>query len=117
MTGPPTSGRLGDVMSALRRALAMLGCALVLSAAAAPLPAVASSHSRHAHKQVARAAVARPLAGQSYAGISPGRAHIVTATVRFPRACAPPRRRPGPPRGPPPAGWFGPPPRAGAPEQ
>jgi hypothetical protein len=80
-------------MSALRRALAMLSCALLLSAAAAPLPAAASSHSRHAHKQVARAAVLRLLAGHFYDGIHLDVSHVVTATVCFHGACATRRLR------------------------
>jgi hypothetical protein len=93
MTEPPTSGQPGDAMSVLRRALALLGCALALSAAAAPPPAIASSHSHHAHKQVARAALARLLAGHSYDGIRFDVTHVVTATVCFHGACSTERLR------------------------
>src|SRR3954454_1158921 len=75
-------------MSALRRTLALLGCALALSAAAAPLPAIASSHSHQAHQQVARAALGRLLAGGSYHGGRFDVSHVVTATVCFHGACA-----------------------------
>src|SRR3954467_1882034 len=88
MTEPPTPGRPGDVMSALRRALALVGCALALSAAAAPVPAIASSHSHNAHKQVARAALTRLLAGHTYDGIRFDVSSVVTATVCFHGACA-----------------------------
>jgi hypothetical protein len=80
-------------MSALRRALALLACAVALSAAAAPLPAAASSHSHAAHKHVARAALARLLAGHSYEGIHFNVSHVVTATVCFHGACATHRLR------------------------
>ena len=80
-------------MPALRRALALVGCALVLTAAAAPLPAVASSHSHSAHRQVARAALARLLAGHTYDGIRLDTRHLVTATVCFHGACATRRLR------------------------
>src|SRR3954468_17828374 len=95
MTGPPTSVEPGDAMSALRRAFALLGCALVLTAAAAPLPAVASahSHSQQAHKQVARAGLTRLLAGHTYDGIRLDVAHVVTATLCFHGACATRRLR------------------------
>jgi hypothetical protein len=83
-------------MSVLRRAIALLGCALALSAAAAPLPAVASPHSHHAHKQVARAALARLLAGKPYDGVRLDLSHVVTATLCFHGACATRRLRPEP---------------------
>src|SRR3954468_17370523 len=83
-------------MSALRRALALLGCALALSAATAPLPAIASSHSHQSHKQVARAALVRLLAGHSYDGVRLDVSHVVTATLCFHGACATRRLRPEP---------------------
>ena len=76
-------------MSALRRALALVACAVAMSSAAGP--AVAASHGNHArlsHAQVARAALNRLLAGHTYAGIRIDAAHVVSATVCFHGACA-----------------------------
>ena len=76
-------------MSALRRALALLACAVAVTTAAGP--AVAASHRSHArlsHQQVARAALNRLLAGHTYDGIRIDAGHVVTATVCFHGACA-----------------------------
>src|SRR4051812_40845130 len=83
-------------MATLRRTLVLVGCAVALSAAAAPLPAGASAHSHLAHKQVARAALGRLLAGHTYDGVRLDVAHVVTATVCFHDACASRRLRPEP---------------------
>jgi hypothetical protein len=83
-------------MSALRRALALIACAAVLSSAAAPAAASGPRQSRHAHAHVARAALDRLLAGHAYDGIRLDVAHVVRATVCFHGACATKRLRPDP---------------------
>jgi hypothetical protein len=84
-------------MLALRRALALIACALVVSSAAGPAAAAGHhSHARLSHAQVARAAVMRLLAGHSYAGVHLDPAHVVTATVCFHGACATKRLHPEP---------------------
>jgi hypothetical protein len=85
-------------MSTLRRALALLACAVALSSAAGPAVASASSggHSHLSHAQVARAALNRLLAGHTYDGIRLDVAHVVTATVCFHGACATKRLQPEP---------------------
>ena len=87
-------------MSTLRRALALLACAVALSSAAGPAVASASGgpggHSRLSHEQVARTALNRLLAGHTYDGIRLDVAHVVTARVCFHGACAAKRLRPEP---------------------
>ena len=76
-------------MTALRRALALLACAVAVSTAAGP--AVAAGRDGHAalsHQQVARTALNRLLAGKTYDGVRLDASHVVTATVCFHGACA-----------------------------
>jgi hypothetical protein len=81
-------------MTSARRALALLACAAALASSAPP--ADAAGHSRHAHKQVARAAVARLAAGHTYQGLHLDPASLVRVTVCFHRACASKQIRPEP---------------------
>ena len=84
-------------MATLRRTLVLVGCAIALSTAAAPVPAdAAAARSHHAHQQVARAALGRLLAGHTYDGIRLDVSHVVTATVCFHDACASRRLQPEP---------------------
>lgn len=91
-------------MSTLRRTLALLACAAALSSAAGPAAASARphgqarhvSHASQSHAQVARAALDRLLAGQTYDGIRLDAAQVVTATVCFHGACATKQVRPEP---------------------
>ena len=85
-------------MSTLRRALALLACAVALSSATGPAVASASSggHSGLSHAQVARQALVRLLAGHAYDGVRLDVGHLVTATVCFHGSCATKRLRPEP---------------------
>lgn len=84
-------------MSTLRRALALVACAVALSSAAGPAVAsAAGGHSRLSHEQVAKGALKRLLAGHTYDGVRLDVAQVVTATVCFHGACATKRLRPEP---------------------
>jgi len=82
-------------MTSARRVLALLACAAAL-ASSTPAADAAGGHSRHAHKQVARSAVARLAAGHAYQGLRLDPASLVRVTVCFHRVCASKQVRPEP---------------------